>query len=397
MKVSVLKLFAHQSIQHFTLAAIIMTAACHSIAHAELLDQSVNEQVIMLPVISNGKQLFFETTIFRPPGEGPFPLLIMNHGKDRGNPAKQGRDRFLAMSREFIRRGYAVAVPMRAGFAASGGTYTDYGCNMTNNGYRQADDVESALKVLVQQPWVDRDRIIVAGQSYGGLATIALGAKNFPGVRGLLNFAGGLRIDGGSCNWGASLITAFSRYGALTKQPSLWFYGENDSHFDWPLALRLQQAYQSAGGSSKLVNFGKFKNDAHGMISSRDGIAIWLPATEHFLKSIGMPAEPVIQIADVPRPSATNFASIENIAAVPNLSDKGRAGYRDYLTKSTPRAFALSPSGAWSWAEEGDDPSGRALLSCQKHSSTPCKLYSVDHDVVWNDAAVSFIPPVSAN
>jgi hypothetical protein len=110
-----------------------------------------------------------------------------------------------------------------------------------------------------------------------------------------------------------------------------------------------------------------------------------------------MPVEPVVRIADVPRPSATSFAPLENIAAVPNLSDKGRAGYRDYLAKSSPRAFALSSSGAWSWAEEGDDPSDRALVSCQKNSSTTCKLYSVDNDVVWDGHAVSLIPPVSIN
>lgn len=351
----------------------------------------------MLPVISNGRQLQFETTIFQPRGDGPFPLLVMNHGKDRGNPARQARDRFLAMSREFVKRGYAVAVPMRKGFAASGGTYSDFGCNMKDNGEQQADDIESALKALVQQPWVDKDRLLIAGQSYGGLATVAFGTRNFPGVRGLLNFAGGLRIDGSNCDWRTSLVSAFSSYGARTTLPSLWFYGQNDSYFDHPLAERLQSAYQAAGGPSQLIAFGKFKNDAHGMIGSRDGVTTWLPETERFLKSIGMPTEPVVKIADTPRPPATHFASVDNISAVPNLSDKGRAGYRDYLAKSAPRAFALSSSGAWSWAEEGDDPADRALASCQKNSSTACKLYSIDHDVVWDTQSVSLVPPVSMN
>ena len=397
MKASTLNQFAHRSVRRFSIAITFAAAALGSAAHAASLDPTVNEQVIMLPVVSNGSKLSFETTIFRPSGEGPFPLLVMNHGKERGNPAKQARDRFLAMSREFVKRGYAVAVPMRKGFAASGGTYSDFGCNMTDNGQQQADDVESALKSLVQQSWVDKDRIIVAGQSYGGLATVAFGTRNFPGVRGLLNFAGGLRIDGSSCDWKSSLVTAFSSYGARTTLPSLWFYGENDSYFDHPLAERLQQAYQTAGGPSQLIAYGKFKNDAHGMVGSRDGVATWLPETERFLKSIGMPTEPVVKIADTPRPPATNFAAIDNVAAVPNLSDKGRAGYRDYLAKSAPRAFALSSSGAWSWAEEGDDPSDRALAGCQKNSSTACRLYSIDHDVVWDAQTVSLVPPVSVN
>ncbi len=383
--------------QGFFLAVAISSAAFISPAQAESLDPTVNEQVVMLPVVSGGFRLQFQTTLFKPPGTGPFPLLVMNHGKERGDPGLQKRDRFLAMSREFVRRGYAVAVPMRKGFAKSGGTYSDFGCNMTDNGQLQADDIESVLKSLVQQPWVDKERIIVACQSYGGLGTIAFGTHNFPGVRGLLNFAGGLRIDGSSCDWKQSLITAFGNYGMHTNLPSLWFYGENDSYFDHPLAERLQQAYQTAGGPSRLVAYGKFKNDAHGMVGSRDGVSTWLPETEHFLKSLGMPTEPIVNLADTPRLPASHFATVDNIAAVPHLSDKGRAGYRDYLGKSAPRAFALSASGAWSWAEEGDDPSDRALASCQKNSSTACQLYSIDNDVVWDSAAASTTPPVSVN
>ncbi len=385
------------SASRFTLTLVFATLVISHPTDAASLDTTVNEEVIMLPVISNGSKLPLETTIFRPPGEGPFPLLVMNHGKDRGNPARQTRDRFLALSREFVRRGYAVAVPMRKGFAASGGSYTDLGCNMTDNGQQQADDVESALKALVQQAWVDRERILVAGQSYGGLATMAFGTRHFPGVRGLLNFAGGLRIDGSSCDWKSSLVSAFAGFGARTLLPSLWFYGENDSYFDPALAARLQQAYQSAGGSAQLVTFGRFKKDAHGMVGSHDGVTIWLPETERFLKRIGMPAEPSVRIAEIPRPPATQFASLANIAAVPYLSEKGRAGYRDYLGKSAPRAFALSSSGAWSWAEEGDDPAERALAHCQKNSSTECKLYSIDNDVVWEAQNISPPPPLSVN
>ena len=92
------------------------------VASAEALDSTINEQVIMLPVIEHGNEFQFETTIFKPPGNGPFPLLLMNHGKEIGDPHKQKRDRFLAISREFVKRGYAVAIPMRRGFARSTGT-----------------------------------------------------------------------------------------------------------------------------------------------------------------------------------------------------------------------------------------------------------------------------------
>ncbi len=352
-------------------------------AHAQTLDASINEHVLMLPVTENGKKLQFETTLYKPPGQGPFPLLLMNHGKERGKPSAQKRDRFLAMGREFVRRGYAVAVPMRKGFSKSEGIYSDYGCNMHDNGMVQADDIEAALRALTKLSWVDHDRVIVAGQSYGGLATMAFGTRQFPGVRGLLNFAGGLRIDGHYCDWQSALVTAFRSYGSRTSLPSLWFYGENDSYFDPSLAQRLQTAYQSAGGSSQLIAFGRFKSDAHGLVSSRDGIPVWWPATERFLQRIGLPTDINTLIGETERLPASGFAANDNADAVPHLTETGRAAYRHYLSQSLPRAFALSASGAWSWAEDGDDPPSRALAACQKNSKLPCKLYSVDQDVVW--------------
>ena len=380
-----MKRHLHLAIIH-CLFVLILVALFARQTNAQTIDASINEQVLMLSVTENGSPLQFETTIYKPPGEGPFPLLLMNHGKERGKPSAQKRDRFLAMGREFVRRGYAVAVPMRKGFSKSGGIYSDFGCNMHDNGIMQADDIEAALRALTKMSWVDQDRVIVAGQSYGGLATMAFGTRLFPGVRGLLNFAGGLRIDGDYCDWKAALVTAFTRYGSRTSLPSLWFYGENDSYFDPSLAQRLQNAYQSAGGSSQLIAYGRFKLDAHGLISSRDGIPVWWPETERFLQRLGLPTDINTLIGEAARIPASGFAALENTDAVPHLTETGREAYRHYLSQPLPRAFAVSASGAWSWAEDGDDPPSRALAACQKSSKSPCSLYSVDQDVVWKAA-----------
>jgi dienelactone hydrolase len=355
-------------------------------AHATALDARLNEQVVMVPT-ANGAML--ETTVFRPPGAGPFPLLVMNHGKQPGDPRLQPRDRFYYMSREFVRRGYAVMVPMRTGFSRSSGDYMDYGCNMTGNGYLQAMDLRATIAYARSQDWIDGDRILVAGQSYGGLATLAAGAGALPGVRGLLNFAGGLRADGGECQWKTALIEAFAAYGSRSTLPSLWFYGANDSYFNHELAGRLHQAYVAAGGQAQLVAYDAFKHDAHGMVGSRDGFAVWWPQARGFLQRLGMPTEEVVAIAeDAPIPRS-DFAAVSDIDSVPFLRERGREAYRAFLAKSTPRAFAVSASGAWSWAEEGEDPAGRVLRACQANSQQPCRLYAVDDYVVWsNDAAV---------
>ena len=133
-----------------TTTSLVLGILNTGLVSAESLDSTINEQVIMLPVTVDGVAFEFETTLFKPPGDGPFPLLLMNHGKERGDPHKQKRDRFLAICREFVKRGYAVAIPMRRGFSRSTGSYTDFGCNMAENGRLQADDLEAALTAITK-------------------------------------------------------------------------------------------------------------------------------------------------------------------------------------------------------------------------------------------------------
>ncbi len=121
------------------------------------------------------------------------------------------------------------------------------------------------------------------------------------------------------------------------------------------------------------------------MSGSREGVKIWWPETEKFLKELGMPTEPVVALADEIRFPQTTYATIDNIDALPYLKNKGREQYQVFLSKPYPRAFALSSSGAWSWAEDGDDPVEQVLADCQKNSTQPCKLYAVDNNVVWTE------------
>lgn len=364
-------------------AFTLLAGVCQ--AQASALDAALNEQIVMVPVGSGLFGVELETTIFKPAGAGPFPLLVMNHGKAHGDPRFQERARYLVISREFVKRGYAVLIPMRKGFSKSTGSYIDGGCNLAGNGQAQADDLQSALEFALKQPWADPNRILVAGQSHGGLTAMAFGARNASGVRGLINFAGGLRKDDQRCQWQFALADAFADFGAKTTAPSLWFYGANDSYFNPEVAARMYAAYTKAGGAAKLIAYGPFKNDSHGMSSSRDGVKIWWPETERFLKLIGLPTEIVFPIMAADAIPKTDFAAIENVAAIPHLKESGREGYRVFLDKATPRAFAVSATGAWGWANDGDDPTARALANCQKHSKQDCRLYAIDDYVVWKE------------
>jgi dienelactone hydrolase len=373
------------SVRKLTSALIVALAMLPGLSvEQELqLDYRINEHIVLVPA-GQAHQARLETTVFQPNGPGPFPLIIINHGKDPGHPNLQARDRFYHMAHAFVARGYAVMVPMRQGFANSTGRYRDRGCDMTANGYIQAEDIRDTLAYAREQKWVDADHIVVAGQSYGGLATMALGTRELPGVRALINFAGGLRDDSEGCGWRSSLVSAFAEYGSQNKIPSLWMYGKNDSLFGPELVARMHDAFEQAGGKAELVEYAAFKRDSHGMLASRDGEKVWLADTMRFLDRVGMPTKLLYKVPEPPLPQPTNFAIVGDVAAVPFLSENGKRAYAEYLTKMTPRAFALAPNGAWCWAEEGEDPEARALATCSAKSDKPCRLYSVDESVVWN-------------
>jgi dienelactone hydrolase len=219
---------------------------------------------------------------------------------------------------------------------------------------------------------------------------MALATQELPGVRGVMNFAGGLRVHGGPCDWQDALVRAFGDYGRRSKIASLWMYGANDSYFGPELVDRMHQAYTKAGGKAQLVAYGDFKRDAHTMLASREGEKVWLPEAERFLARIGMPArEKYAVAAEAPVQAPTEYAALDDVEAIPYLAGKGRAEYKAFLQRQLPRAFAVSPTGAWGWAEEGEDPRGSALAACQTKSQQPCQLYSVDDYVVWRALATT--------
>src|SRR4051812_17681911 len=97
----------------------LATAILFALGSATVFAQSpasMNERVVMVKVGSGLSSAELETTIFKPEGDGPFPVALINHGKAPGNPYFQERARYLVASREFVRRGYAVVIPMRMGF-----------------------------------------------------------------------------------------------------------------------------------------------------------------------------------------------------------------------------------------------------------------------------------------
>ena len=343
---------------------------------------NLNEQIIRIPTDASGA-VTLEATLFKPDGPGPFPLVVFNHGKNQGDLHLQPRSRPIAFAREFVRRGYAVISPNRQGFAGSGGAYRQEGCNVTKNGIAQADDIGATVRYMSHQSYVDASRIVVAGTSHGGLASLAYGTEAARGVRGIINFSGGLRQD--LCDgWQHNLVDAFDQYGAHTAVPSLWLYGDNDSVWTPSLVAQMHDAYVAHGTRAQFVDFGSYKDDAHRLIVDRDAVSVWWPAVNAFLAELNLPTAVHYAVANPHEPKASGYASIDAVNSVPFLDEAGREGYRRFLNQHPSRAFAVSAEGAWSWAEGGDDPMALALDNCAKQGTGPCRLYAVNERVVWN-------------
>jgi dienelactone hydrolase len=367
-------------------------------AYMPVVHADMNEQVIRIPV-DGSADVTLETTVYRPNGPGPFPMVVFNHGKIPGDPRLQARSDPLSFAREFVRRGYVVVAPNRQGFADSGGAYHQDGCDVASNGLGQAADVAATIAYMSKQSYVDASQIVVAGTSHGGLATMAYGTEAAKGVRALINFSGGLRQD--ACTgWQNNLTQAFGNYGGKARVASLWLYGDNDSVWSPDLVTKMFAAYRDAQSNAqtaeshvataaKLVDFGSYKNDAHRLVGDRDGVQVWWPTVEAFLANQGLPTAVQYRVATQTAPNGTGFAQIDSVGAVPFVDQAGRDGYRNFLKQYPSRAFAVSDSGAWSWAEGGDNPMAVAIANCEKHSADPCRLYAVNNTVVWNNGATA--------
>ena len=124
-------------------------------------------EVIFIPKKTLIFTLELETTVYKPPGPGPFPLVVINHGKASGPPGLQSRYTPGWAARYFIERGYVVFVPMRTGFSKSTGGYVGGGCNIESNGLVQAEDVAATVDYAHTVNYVDRTQTLVVGQSPG--------------------------------------------------------------------------------------------------------------------------------------------------------------------------------------------------------------------------------------
>ncbi len=359
---------------------------------ASLFETIVKVPVSVQPMFGDPHQGEILVTHFKPKGDGPFPLVVMNHGrssKDRANPR---RWRYLDMAHYWTRRGAAVIVPTRLGY---GDTGLEPDPEETGPCDRKRYDVaarntnvqiQAVLDFAAKQPWIDAKRIIVMGQSMGGFATVAYMGQKHPGVIAGINFAGG---GGGEpeqrkanpCRYD-QLAKVFEESGKANAgtTPMLWLYARNDLYWGESIPRQWHEAYTTTGGGkARFEMLPAVGEDGHRLIAI--GRQHWRPIVDAFVEPLGLRAP-----KSVGAPAATSFAMIDDASKLPHVRQETKdVGYRRFLNADLPRAFAIGPKGEWSFISGIAEESAmkRALDRCAQTAKSACKLYAVDDAVVW--------------
>jgi dienelactone hydrolase len=325
-------------------------------------------------------------TVFRPQGDGPFPLAIVNHGRATvAYRAQQGRARFVSLARYLVSKGFAVIAPTRVGY---GDTYGDFDpehaghCNeMRVAPMHQVigDQVLATLAHAKTLPFIDTSRWIVMGVSLGGTTAIATVARKPEGLVGAINFVGGAGGDPETRPSSPCLPSNLERHwhsiGAQSEVPMLWLYWLNDKYWGPELPKRWFKGYVDGGGKAVLHLLPEVGADGHNGMNI--DMNTWVPIVENYLANIGFTRSGVVSI-----PSPSSFAKLNDIDKVPTSTHNRENLYKRFLASKPPRAFAIGANGAAGLAT-GDWAAGRALGFCQTRRGLACKLYAVDDDVVW--------------
>lgn len=216
--------------------------------------------------------------VYRPPGDGPFPMVIVSHGSQQDANARRRMPfpTYPDLTEWFVARGYVVVIPERPGHGSGGRYLEDQGgcddADYVRSANGAADSIAAAVGYMRRQDFVQPQGIIIAGHSAGGLGSLAYAARGPAGVRAVVNFAGGRgghhqNTPGSNCA-PPRLVEAMGRFGATTRVPTLWIYAENDSYFPPALSQAMATAFTGAGGRVDFALLPPVGGEGHAVIRS---------------------------------------------------------------------------------------------------------------------------------
>lgn len=249
---------------------------------------------IPTPWQQDGRAQTLEMVVYRPPGAGPFPTLVFNHG----STGEGDRPELFAQTwaspevgHYFVDRGWQVVFPQRRGRGRSDGVYDEgfepdrsrYACKaeLSLPGLERAmTDLDAVMAHLLTRMDVDAKRLLIGGVSRGGILSVAYaGTRVQPQFLGVLNFVGGWVGD--RCK-DADKVNAVSFVrGAMFPRPTLWLYGAHDPFYSLSHSRKNFDAFTAAGGKGEFMEFAPLYSGNGHFIHSQP--VLWESAVTDYL------------------------------------------------------------------------------------------------------------------
>lgn len=349
-------------------AAALMLLALSGLTAAPALAQAVSEDNGFLRVKIGGRDVRLEMLVVKPEGgAAKLPLALITHGKSPSGVRMSDlkATNYAGIARDLARRGWLAAVVVRRGFGQSDGPFRGEGlsCATPDLAPRIAQDteeMEAIFTALAQRPDVDPERVIGLGESAGGMAMMALARKRPPGLRGVINVAGGVVLDDCAEKSRDALVAAVSGWRGKGYPPQLWIYAQNDELFPPATVDRMRAAALDGGGDVRFVELSDIKPPGH-LIFIRARMR-WLPELDASLRAWKLPTWQ-------PDLAKTEFARL-------GLGERAPV-FERYFSMPGEKALAYSPAKKqfryWFGAPSIDEARKNALQDCGKAASD-CRI-----------------------
>src|SRR5882672_11239021 len=150
--------------------------------------------------------------LYKPDGDGPFPVVIALHGCDGlAGPSEPVLPRYRDWAEQLLKTGHAVLLPDSYGSRELGPQCSAHERRVLARRERVAD-IMASRQWLLQQPWAERDRISLLGWANGASALLwavrpQLSSRSVePDFRSAIAFYPDCRISSG-LGWSARVPT----------------------------------------------------------------------------------------------------------------------------------------------------------------------------------------------
>jgi dienelactone hydrolase len=235
--------------------------------------------------------------LFRPAGDGPFPLAVIAHASTQNvlRRAQMPQPEYRALAVLLVARGFAVLVPERLGHGATGGPYVEdqRGCDeadYSRAGHATASEIATAMDYLRKQAFIRSDGTVIVGHSAGGWGALALAGENPAGVSRVILFAPG---RGGRANDSPNqvcaphtLLAAAAEFGAQARIPVTWLVAANDSYFAPAFSRQLADAFAKGGARVDFRALPAYGSEGHWLAETENGVKAAASELERALKAL---------------------------------------------------------------------------------------------------------------